>query len=143
MRFLPHLDGPLSELTLVATGVEVARALDAAEILAGEGIDARVVNLSTVKPLDEALLLRCARETGCFVTAEDHALQGGVGAAVASFLARAHPCPVEMIGVDDRFGCSGDPHALAEHFGLTGPFLARAARRALARRQRRDPRRAD
>lgn len=130
------------DVTLVATGVEVARALDAAELLARDGLDARVVNLSTVKPLDEELLLRCARETGCFVTAEDHGLRGGVGSAVASLLARAHPCPVEMVGVDDRFGCSGDPEALAEHFGLTGPSIARAARRAVARRNRRDPRRA-
>ena len=126
---------PGGDVTLVATGVEVARALDAAEILAGEGVEARVVNLSTVKPLDEALLLQCARETGCLVTAEDHALRGGVGSAVASLLARTCPCPVEMVGVDDRFGCSGDPEALADHYGLTGPAIARAARRALARRR--------
>lgn len=122
------------DVTLVACGVEVARALDAAELLAAEGIAARVVNMATIKPIDGALLERCARETGAIVTAEDHNIHGGLGGAVAEALAARQPCPVEFVGVRDTFGASGEPEELAAHFGLTGPFIAAAAKRALARK---------
>ncbi len=123
------------DVTLVACGVEVARALDAAELLAGDGIDARVVNMPTIKPIDSALLLRCARETGAFVTCEDHNIHGGLGSAVAESLARTHPCPIEFIGVKDRFGQSGEPEELAELFGLTAPHIAGAAKDAIKRKR--------
>jgi transketolase len=123
------------DVTLVACGVEVARALDAAELLAGEGIKARVVNMPTIKPIDAALLLRCAGETGAFVTCEDHNIHGGLGSAVAESLARTHPCPIEFIGVKDRFGQSGEPDELAELFGLTAPHIARAAKDAITRKR--------
>ncbi|MEJ1968008.1 MAG: transketolase C-terminal domain-containing protein [Rhizomicrobium sp.] len=122
------------DVTLVACGVEVARALDAAELLAAEGVSARVVNMPTIKPIDEALLARCAAETGCFVTAEDHNIYGGLGSAVAEALAATHPCPVEFVGVRDLFGASGEPEELAEQYGLTAPFIAQAARDAIARK---------
>ena len=122
------------DVTLVACGVEVARSLDAAELLAGEGIAARVVDMATLKPIDEELLERCAAETGCVVTAEDHNVVGGLGGAVAEALARCRPCPVEMVGVRDSFGESGEPEELSERYGLTGPHIAAAARRALERR---------
>jgi transketolase len=125
-----------SDVTLVACGVEVARALDAAVILSQEGIAARVVNMATIKPIDRDLLARCARETGCFVTAEDHNILGGLGGAVAEVLAQTHPCPVEFIGVQDICGESGEPVELAEKYGLTGPFIAEAARRAIARKNK-------
>src|SRR5205823_4524464 len=120
-----------SDVTIVACGVEVARAFDAAEILAGEGIHARVVNMSTIKPIDAALLTTCARETGAFVTAEDHNIVGGLGGAVAESLARTSPAPIEFIGIQDRFGESGEPEELAVRFGLDGPAIAAAARRVL------------
>lgn len=123
------------EVTLVACGVEVARALDAAELLASDGIAARVVNMPTIKPIDEALLQRCANETGAFVTCEDHNIHGGLGSAVAESLARTRPCPIEFIGVKDRFGQSGEPDELAELFGLTAPHIARAAKDAIARKR--------
>jgi len=123
------------DVTLAACGVEVARALDAAEQLARDGVDARVVNLSTLKPLDRDLMARCAEETGCFVTAEDHNVHGGLGSAVASALATMHPCPVEMVGVRDRFGESGEPDDLAEHLGLSARFIAAAAREAVRRKR--------
>ena len=123
-----------SDVTLVACGVEVARSLDAADILAKTGISARVVNMSTLKPIDGELLRRCAEETGCFVTAEDHNIHGGLGSAVAEVLAQTRPCPIEFIGVRDSFGESGEPEELAQQYRLTGSWIAEAARRALARK---------
>jgi transketolase len=122
------------DLTIVACGVQVSRALEAAEQLAAEGIAARVVNMATIKPIDRGLLIRCAEETGAFVTAEDHNIYGGLGGAVAEALAGAHPAPVEFIGVKDVFGSSGEPEELATIYGLTAPHIANAARRVLARK---------
>lgn len=123
-----------ADVTLVACGVEVARALDAAEILEQEGIHARVVNMATIKPIDVDLLTQCAAETGCMVTAEDHNIHGGLGGAVAETLAQTQPVPIELVGVRDTFGESGEPEELAEKYGLTGPHIAAAARRAIARK---------
>jgi len=102
----------------------------------GLGIAARVVNMSTIKPLDKKLVARCAEETGCFVTAEDHNIHGELGSAVAEVVAQNRPCPIEMIGVQDTFGESGEPDELAEKYGLTGPYIAAAARRAMERKAR-------
>ena len=123
-----------ADVTLVACGVEVARALDAAEILEQEGIHARVVNMATIKPIDANLLTQCAAETGCIVTAEDHNIHGGLGGAVAESLAQTRPVPIEFVGVRDTFGESGEPEELAEKYELTGPHIAAAARRAIARK---------
>jgi transketolase len=123
------------DVTLVACGVEVARSLKAAEMLAEEGIEARVVNMPTIKPIDEALLKRCVLETGCLVTAEDHNIYGGLGSAVAEAVTKNRPCPIEMVGLKDSFGTSGEPDELAEHFQITAPYIAEAARRAIARRE--------
>ena len=127
-----------NDLTIVACGVEVARALQAADMLKDEGISARVVNMPTIKPIDTELLVRCARETGAFVTAEDHNIYGGLGSAVAETLASTHPRPIEFIGVKDTFGASGEPEELAEAFGLTAPHIANAAKRAVARKPKKD-----
>jgi transketolase len=124
------------DVTLVACGVEVARAVAAAEILAKEGIAARVVNMPTIKPIDTDLLARCAEETGAVVTAEDHNVYGGLGGAVAEALAKTCPAPIEFVGVNDRFGESGEPHELAEHFGIDSSAIARAARRVLSRKRK-------
>jgi transketolase len=123
------------DVTLVACGVEVARALDAAELLAGEGISARVINMSTIKPIDGPLLAEAAEQTGCVVTAEDHNIYGGLGSAAAESLAASRPCPIEFVGVPDTFGESGSPGDLAERYGLTGPSIAVAAKRAIARKR--------
>jgi len=125
-----------SDVTVIACGVEVARALAAAEQLAATQISVRVVNLSTLKPLDEELVVRCARETGAIVTAEDHNVLGGLGGAVSECLARFRPCPVEFVGVADRFGESGEPEELAEKFGLTAPHIAAAALRVVERKRK-------
>lgn len=126
--------GDVTDVTIVACGVEVARALDAAELLAAGGVSARVVNMSTIKPLDEALIVRCARETGAFVTAEDHNIVGGLGGAVAEALARTTPAPIEFVGIADVFGESGEPDELADKYGLSARSIADAARRAVARK---------
>jgi len=124
-----------TDVTVVACGVEVARALKAADLLNQDGIDARVVNMPTIKPIDAALLRRCALETGCFVTAEDHNVVGGLGSAVAEAVVQSRPCPIEFVGVKDSFGTSGEPDELAEHFGITAPFIAAAAKRAIERKE--------
>jgi transketolase len=123
------------DVTIVACGVEVARALDAAELLGRERIDARVINMSTIKPLDTSLVATAARETGAIVTAEDHNVHGGLGGAVAEALAASVPAPIEFVGVRDWFGESGDPEALADKYGLSAAAIADAARRAVARKR--------
>ena len=123
-----------SDVTLIACGVEVARALDAAEILSKEGISAKVVNMSTIKPIDIELLKECAEDTGCFVTAEDHNIIGGLGSAVAEALAKFCPCPIEFIGVNDTFGESGEPDELAEKYFLTPQYIVEASRSVIKRK---------
>jgi transketolase len=127
---------PGKDVSIVACGVQVARAIEASDQLAREGISARVVNMATIKPIDADLLAQCAEETGCIVTAEDHNIHGGLGGAVAEALALAAPAPIEFVGVKDLFGQSGEPSELAEVYGLTAPYIAEAARRAIARKKR-------
>jgi transketolase len=124
-----------SDVTIVACGVEVSRALEAADLLAQDDIAARVVNMATIKPIDSELLARCAQETGCMVTAEDHNIHGGLGGAVAEALAATRPCPIEFVGVRDTFGASGEPDELANLFGIASGNIAEAARRAIARKR--------
>ena len=123
-----------NDVTIVACGVEASRALEAAKMLEQDGVSARVVNMATIKPIDTELLARCAAETGAVVTAEDHNILGGLGGAVAEALGATHPCPIEFIGVKDVFGASGEPEELATLYGLTAPHIAKAARRAIARK---------
>ncbi len=122
------------DAAIVATGTLVARAVSAAETLRREGVAVRVINLSTIKPLDRDTLLAAARDTGAIVTAEDHNRHGGMGGAVCEFLSQHHPVPVEVVGIDDRFGTSGEAEDLCRHFGLTAADLVAATRRVLARK---------
>lgn len=126
-----------TDVTLIACGIMVAEALAAAETLAAEGIEARVLNMATLKPLDEAAVLEAARETGAIVTAEEHTIYGGLGGAVAEVTSAYEPVPVERVGIRDVFGESGSPRALMEKYGLTAAEIAAAARRALSRKRRR------
>ncbi|MDT7041844.1 transketolase family protein [Candidatus Nitronereus thalassa] len=123
------------DVTIIACGVEVARALDAAVLLAKEGLSVRVVNMSTIKPIDRELVVSCAQETGAIVTAEDHNIYGGLGSAVAEVLVRDHPCPMEFVGVKDSFGESGEPEELAVKYGLCSKGIAEAVCRVLKRRE--------
>ena len=122
------------DVALIACGLMVEPSLRAAEQLAAEGISARVLNVSTIKPLDEAAVLAAAEATGAIVTAEEHNVIGGLGSAVARALALHRPTPMEQVGVADRFGESGPWQALLEKFDLTPEAVAAAARRAIARK---------
>jgi transketolase len=122
-----------SDVTLAACGVMVARALQAAELLAAEGISAEVIDVMSLKPLDDATILASARKTGAVVTCEEHSIIGGLGSAVATALALEVPTPMELVGVRDVFGTSGEADELLAYFGLTGADIADAARRTIAR----------
>jgi transketolase len=123
------------DLTIIACGVMVYEALRARETLEREGIAARVVDLHTVKPLDRALIERCARETGAIVTAEEHQVNGGLGGAVSEVVVQSCPVPMELVAVHDRFGQSGKPAELMDAFGLRARDIVAAAGRVLKRKR--------
>lgn len=124
-----------TDVTIVACGIQVHRSLEAAGMLKEKGINARVVNMATIKPIDRELLNRCSLETGSFVVTEDHNIFGGLGGAVAEAIAACAPAPIEFVGVADMFGESGEPQELAEKYGLTAPHIAAAGERVLARKR--------
>ncbi len=125
-----------SDVTIVANGLLVAPALDAAETLAGEGIKARVLDMHTVKPIDSAALAAAAKETGALVVAEEHLAHGGLGSVVAMTVAAIQPVPIRYVNLGDQFGESGAPDALIEKYGLTAENVAKAAREAVAAKRR-------
>ncbi|RQD75638.1 MAG: transketolase family protein [Candidatus Syntrophonatronum acetioxidans] len=108
-----------SEATIIAAGIMVSKALEAARELEGKGLQVRVINMSTIKPLDEELIIKAARETGCLVTAEEHSIIGGLGSGVAEILVEKCPVPMKRVGIMDSFGESGPPELLLEKYGLT------------------------
>ncbi len=122
------------DVSIVACGALVSNALDAADILTAEGIKAAVINMHTLKPIDKEILIKAARETGAIVTAEQHVLDGGLGSAVAAVLAQDYPTPMEFIGIDNRFGQSGEPDVLFEHYHLTVQDIVNAVKRAIKRK---------
>mgnify|MGYP004645360911 FL=1 len=121
-----------SDVTIVATGLMVNEALQSAEVLAAEGISARVVNIHTIKPLDKELVCKCAKETGAIVTAEEHSIIGGLGSAVAEAVTECCPVPVIKVGVNDVFGHSGSAVDLLKEFGLSAENIAVNARKAVS-----------
>ncbi len=122
-----------NDVAIVACGLLVWEALQAAEALKAEGIHARVINMPTIKPLDEALLLQAAKECNAIVTAEEHSVVGGLGEAVASFLAKEHPVRMSMLGVNDVFGHSGSAEALLKEFGLNSAGVIEHVRKVLGK----------
>ena len=121
-----------SDVTIVATGLMVNEALQAAEALANDGISARVVNIHTIKPLDKELICKCAKETGVIVTAEEHSIIGGLGSAVAEAVTECCPVPVIKVGVNDEFGHSGPAVELLKEFGLSAENIAAKAKEAVS-----------
>ncbi len=119
------------DVTLVANGFMVHLAVEAAELLKAEGIDAGVINIHTIKPLDTELLTKAAKATGAIVTAEEHSIVGGLGAAVCEALSETCPVPVLRVGVEDKFGKSGQVPELLELYGLTAKNIAAKAKRAI------------
>lgn len=123
-----------TDLAIVACGVELGAALEAAEILASDGIQARVINMATIKPIDGELLSKAARECGAILTAEEHQAVGGLGSAVAEYLAQNQPVPIEIVGVRDCFGESGTSDELLAKYGLDAASIAARARGLLRRK---------
>ena len=123
-----------SDLTIIACGLMVAVALEAAALLEQRGRTARVLDMHTIKPIDIDAITRAARQTGAIVTAEEHLLEGGLGAAVARAAAAHAPVPIEFIGIRDVYGKSGQPQELMEAFGLLAGDVLAAAERAMARK---------
>ena len=124
-----------TDVTIVATGIMVAMALEARDMLANEGISARVVNIHTIKPIDTEILAKAAAETGAIVTAEEHNIIGGLGSAVAEAVAESVPVPVLRVGVKDTYGHSGTVPALLEAYGLTPANIAASAKKAISLRK--------
>ncbi len=123
------------DVTIVATGIMVSMALEAKELLKADGIDAGVINIHTIKPLDTELITKAALETGAIVTCEEHNIIGGLGSAVCETLAETHPVPVLRVGTEDTFGRSGKVPPLLELYGLTPANIAAKAKAAVALKQ--------
>lgn len=125
---------PGTDLTIAATGHLVWEALLAHDILVQEGLSARILNVHTIKPLDQNLLIEAASETGAILTAEEHQIQTGMGSAVAEVVVRNCPVPMDFIGIQDRFGESGKPAELMEKFGLTARHIVEKAKALINRK---------
>ncbi|OUM98433.1 MAG: hypothetical protein BAA02_07555 [Paenibacillaceae bacterium ZCTH02-B3] len=113
----------------------VGMALEASDMLKREGISASVVNMHTIKPIDQETIIAEAKRTGCVVTAEEHSIYGGLGGAVAKVLAEHYPVMVVRVGTQDTFGESGKPHALLKKYGMTPEAIADVARRAIRKKK--------
>ena len=119
------------DVTIVATGILVGEAIKAGELLAAEGIDARIINIHTIKPIDKELMLKASRETGRILTCEEHSVIGGLGAAVMEAIAEEAPCKVSRLGVNDQYGHSGPGAKLLEEYGFTAENIAARAKKML------------
>ena len=123
---------PGKDVTVIATGLMVQEALEAYELLASEGIGARIINMATIKPIDREIIQKAAEETGAIVTAEEHSVIGGLGSAVAEVVTETCPVPVVKLGVYDRFGMSGPANELLDIFGLRAKNIVEKAKQAIA-----------
>lgn len=127
-------DSENPEVGIIATGALVHKALVAAKELEENGLSVKVLNLSTIKPLDEKSVIALAKETNAIVTVEEHQIKGGMGSAVSECLAKNHPVPIEFIGVDDKFGQSGEPEELIEYYGMGVSHIKEAVKKVSRRR---------
>ncbi|HZU31917.1 MAG TPA: transketolase C-terminal domain-containing protein [Candidatus Angelobacter sp.] len=127
-----HGDG--RDVAIIACGLEVGYALEAQAQLAEEGIHARVLDMHTIKPIDEAAIAKAAEECGAIVTAEEHLLDGGLGSQVARAVAKSRPVPMEFVGVQNTYAESATPEQLMEKYGLTAPFIVKAVKAVLKRK---------
>ena len=122
-----------ADIAIIANGLMVYEAIQAGEALAAEGINAMIINMSTVKPLDEALTLEAAKKCGKIITCEEHSVVGGLGEAVCSFLSENYPTPVRRIGVNDQFGQSGPAYEVLEHYGLCASNIVKVTKEFLGK----------
>ena len=125
---------PGNDVTIFATGHLVWPAIEAEERLVAQGISVEVINIHTIKPLDEAAILASVEKTGCAITAEEHQINGGLGGSVAQLLARKRPTPLEMVAINDRFGESGKPAQLMEKYGLSTDDIFEAVMKVMKRK---------
>lgn len=123
-----------TDLTMIVSGILLKKALDAAEILKNDGIKVRVLDMSTIKPLDTEAVIKAAKETGAVMTIEDHTVLGGLGAAVAEVVVQNQPVPMELVGIQDRFGESGDPELLYRDNGMDVDSIVAKARALVAKK---------
>ncbi|RUA28865.1 MAG: transketolase family protein, partial [Bacteroidetes bacterium] len=123
-----------SDVSIFATGHMVWKAIEAGEILAEKGIDAEIINIHTIKPLDKKAILDSVAKTGCVVTAEEHLRNGGLGDSIAQLLAMENPTPMEFVAVDDKFGESATPDELMTKYGLDTKDIVAAALKAIQRK---------
>lgn len=119
------------DVTIIATGIMVSKAMEAAEALEADGISARVIDMHTIKPLDEEIIIKAATETGKIVTAEEHSVIGGLGSAVSEVVTREHPCRIYMVGQKDTFGESGKPDELLAKYGMTASDIITGVKEVL------------
>lgn len=124
-----------TDVSIFATGHLVWEAIQAGEMLEAEGINAEIINIHTIKPLDEKAILASVKKTGCAVSAEEHQVAGGLGDSIAQVLIQKHLAPLEYVGVKDSFGESGTPAQLMEKYGLSAKAIVEAAKRAIARKK--------
>ena len=122
-----------NDIAIIANGLMVYEAIKAGEALAEQGINARIINMSTIKPLDEALVLKAAKECGKIITCEEHSVIGGLGEAVCSYLSENYPTPVRRIGVNDQFGCSGPAAEVLEKYGLCADNIVKVTKEFLGK----------
>ena len=120
------------DVTVIATGIMVSEAAEAAEKLAEDGIDVRVIDMHTIKPLDEEIIIKAAEETGAIVTAEEHSVIGGLGSAVAEVVVRNHPVKMSMVGQKDTYGESGKPDELKKKYGMTSDDIIKAVKELIS-----------
>jgi len=126
---------PGQDVTVIAHGLLVAEAIRASETLAAEGIGVRVIDMHTIKPLDEEAIARAARETGAIVVAEEHLLDGGLGVRVAQVVTRTTPCLMEYVGINETYAESGPPEAVLDKYGLVARDVIAACRKAVGRKR--------
>jgi transketolase len=122
------------DVTVIATGIMVSKALEAADVLAGQGIDCRVINMHTLKPLDETAVVKAASETGAIVVAEEHLAQGGLGSRVAQLVTKRKPVPLEFVNLGDRYAVSGKAEELLQRYGLTARDIEESVKSAIKRK---------
>jgi transketolase len=127
-----HGDG--SDVAIIACGLEVSYSLEAQALLAGEGINVRVIDMHTIKPIDEAAVAKAAQECGAIVTAEEHLLDGGLGSQIARAVGKLFPVPMEFVGIQNTYAESATPEQLMEKYGLTAPFIVKAVKAVLKRK---------